>query len=307
MLDKSEVFDHCLERWGALDSRTEFFSEHFEEWFLQIPEDIQDVTLELLEMFEYYSQQKTNQYLSQLHPKLEKIETFDESQAIYTPLASQKGIANSSDDYLYTYKQIHSISKFKVVRDLRTFSNNSPEKLSVAKNVVIVDDYCGSGKSLRDFLTSNMEFLCDKHIFYLVTYLMEEALEEIKLIEEDLKLKIEVIFINKGRRAFDDERFSENAPGIRSAIKKNSKKLNINSKYRLGKYNSESLVAFYNDTPNNTIGLFWFDSDKYFSIFPREFENTEGLKHPTPHSLKSQKDARTAQNYCAAARRTKHE
>ena len=61
------------------------------------------------------------------------------------------------------------------------------------------------------------------------------------------------------------------------------------------------------DTPNNTIGLFWYDSDKYFSIFPREFENTEGLKRPTPRSLKQQKAARTAQNYLSATRRAQNE
>ena len=304
MLDKSAVFSRCLERWDASDHRTEYFIEHFDEWLSQLPEDIQYVTLELLERFQYYSQAKTNEYLFQLRPKLEQTDSFDESQTIYTPLASTRGIPNSSDDYLYTYKQIHKISKFRIARDLKTYS---PEKLASAINVVIVDDYCGSGKSLREFLENNIEFLQNKKIYYLVTYIMEDALKELKLTASDLNLAIEVVYINIGCKAFENELFSENAEKFRSEIKKYSKKLNIHSNYALGKYGSEALVAFHNDTPNNTIGLFWFDSNKYFSIFPREFENTEGLKRPTPSSMKSHKATRTIQNYRSATRRAKYE
>ena len=114
-------------------------------------------------------------------------------------------------------------------------------------------------------------------------------------------------YINSGKRAFEYNAFSERKDELRPLIKRRSKKLNIPGVYCLGKYKSESLVSFYNDTPNNTIGLFWYDSDKYFSIFPREFENTEGLKRPTPRSLKQQKAARTAQNYLSATRRAQNE
>ena len=121
------------------------------------------------------------------------------------------------------------------------------------------------------------------------------------------EVTIEVIYINSGKRAFEYNAFSERKDELRPLIKRRSKKLNIPKKYCLGKYESESLVSFYNDTPNNTFGLFWYDSDKYFSIFPREFENTEGLKRPTPRSLKQQKAARTAQNYLSATRRAQNE
>lgn len=307
MLNRAEVYDRCLERWDSSDKRTEYFSDHFEEWFSQIPEEIQDVVLELLELFEYYSQSKTNQCLMELHPKLQELESFDDDQAIYTPLVSQKGIANSSDDYLYTYKQIHGISKYKVVRDLNVFSKRTPEKLSAIKNIVIVDDFCGSGSSLREFLEGNIELLRGKHIYYLVTYIMEASLPEITKIANDFELEIDVLYINMGKKALDNEKFSDNADALRLDIKKKSKKLNIHRYYRLGKYDSESLVAFHNDTPNNTIGLFWYDSVKYFSIFPREFEDTNGLKRPTPKSLKEQKEAREVQNYCSAARRAQYE
>ena len=136
---------------------------------------------------------------------------------------------------------------------------------------------------------------------------MQEAMPLIDETSRQHEVTIEVIYINSGKRAFEYNAFSERKDELRPLIKRRSKKLNIPGVYCLGKYKSESLVSFYNDTPNNTIGLFWYDSDKYFSIFPREFENTEGLKRPTPRSLKQQKAARTAQNYLSATRRAQNE
>lgn len=307
MLNKKEVFEHCLNRWGDSDKRTRYFCENYDEWFSQIPEDTQETVLELLELFEYYSQKKANQCLYELQPKLEAIKTFDADRALYTPLVSTKGIVNSSDEYLLTYRQLHDISKFKIVRDIKKYFKSSPEKFNETKSIVIVDDYCGSGESLKTFLANYQELLQNKHIFYLVTYIMEEALTQVQAIAHELHFEIEVVYINKGIRAFDHSVFATEADELRLRIKKESKKLNISKRYLLGKYHTEALVAFYNDTPNNTIGIFWFDSDKYFSIFPREFENTDGLRRPTPKNLKAKKAVRDAQNYLTSIRRAQYE
>ncbi len=307
MLDKDDVFSHCLKRWNADDKKTSYFKQNCDEWFSQLPGEIQDVSLQLLEMFTYYSQKCVNQYLLDLGAKLEDVGNPDPEVTLYAPLLSNKGIVNSSVDYLCTYRQLHEISKFKTTWNLDAYIAASPGKYSQIKNIVIVDDYCGSGKSLESFVELHSDHLKGKHIYYVVTYFMVEARPLINKISETHEVEIDVIYVNIGHRVFDSSRFSGKEDELRKAIKKASKKLNIDKRYSLGKYNSESLVSFYNDTPNNTIGLFWYDSDKFFSIFPREFENTDGLKRPTPQSLKQQKDARIVQNYTAATRRAKNE
>lgn len=303
MLEKEEVYFRCLERWNANDEKTAYFEQHYDEWFSQLPEEIHEVVLQLLEMFMYYSQERVNQYLFELHPKLEgKIEP---ETTLYTPLLSGKGIVNSSVDYLCTYRQMHRISKYQVALDIDTYIANSSEKFENVQNIVIVDDYCGSGKSLKTFIEGHNDSLKGKRIYYLVTYFMIEAQQLIDEISEQYEISIEVIYINSGKRAFDDERFSEHGSEVRKAIKRCSKKLKIPTP--LGLYKTESLVSFYNDTPNNTIGIFWCDTNIYFSIFPREFENTEGLKRPTLQSLKRQKEERVAQNYTSAMRKAQNE
>lgn len=304
-MKKEDVYFRCLERWNANDEKTAYFKQHYDEWFSQLPEEIHEVVLQLLEMFMYYSQECINQYLRELHPKLEgKIES---EATLYTPLLSEKGIVNSSVDYLCTYRQMHGISKYRVTLDIDTYIANSPEKFENVQNIVIVDDYCGSGKSLKAFIEGHSSQLKGKCIYYLVTYFMLESQQLIDEISKQYEISIEVIYINSGKRAFDDERFSEHGSELRRALKGCSKRLNIARQYPLGKYNTESLVSFYNDTPNNTIGIFWYDSNIYFSIFPREFEDTDGHKRPTLQSLKRQKEERVAQNYTSAMRKSQNE
>lgn len=108
MLKKEDVYFRCLERWNANDEKTAYFKQHYDEWFSQLPEEIHEVVLQLLEMFMYYSQERVNQYLFELHPKLER--KIEPENTLYTPLLSEKGIVNSSVDYLCTYRQMHGIS-----------------------------------------------------------------------------------------------------------------------------------------------------------------------------------------------------
>ena len=58
MLKKENVYFRCLERWNADDEKTVYFKQHYDEWFSQLPEEIHEVVLQLLEMFMYYSQER---------------------------------------------------------------------------------------------------------------------------------------------------------------------------------------------------------------------------------------------------------
>jgi len=305
--NKEEILIGCLERWNAADSRIQYFEKNFDEWFSQLPEDIQPIALQLLEMFEYYSQVKTNQYLKELWLRLGNADGYQHNSSLFTLLPSTYGIANSSFDYLYSFRQLNNISKYNVIVDLKTFISTKRKKFDSINNIVIVDDCCGSGNSLDTFIRNNIDNFRGKHIYYLITYYMKESKEIIDRIAEEQNIEIDVIFINSGSRAFDDDRFSDDRDNLRNVFERSSEELGIVKQYCLGKYKSEALISFYNNTPNNTIGLFWFDSDKYFSLFPREFENAEGLKRPTPQSMRQDKKKRNIQNYVSAARSTKYE
>ena len=55
---------------------------------------------------------------------------------------------------------------------------------------------------------------------------------------------------------------------------------------------TESLVAFFNDTPNNTLGIFWKNTDKNDALFPRNQE-----EKPAWMKFREDKKDRMKSNY----------
>ena len=79
------------------------------------------------------------------------------------------------------------------------------------------------------------------------------------------------------------------------------KNIGVNPQYSLGKDESEGLVAFYNNTPNNTIGVFWQDTGNNKAIFPRDY-GALPVWEMTPKEMKKRKKERKINNYMAAKR-----
>lgn len=295
----------CAQRWGNYDEqdeRIDYFLTYFEEWVNQIPEDIQPMVADLLSLFEYYSEGRIQQILYALKSRLDADEHFDSSTTIYAVIPSGKGIWNSNLDYLYSYARMHKINKYYRVTNLKEFAKKCTNYNQI-KNVVVVDDCCCSGGTMKKFLKQYTNQLQGKKIFYLVAYAMDGVQEVIDKIAEDYNIEVFLIPIRQEKKAFDHEIFAGHGDACRSALIQASEKLHIEERWALGFLNSEAAVAFYNDTPNNTLGFFWRDTDSYFSIFPREVKDHTNLKSPTPKTMRAEKRSRAIQNYNTVKRR----
>jgi len=298
--EKYSIVSQCLNKWNTEDKKTIYFAENFDEWIEQIPQEILDTVLILLESFEYYSQEKVNVFLWELHQKLKALPDFSEDSAVYTHIPSRNGIENSSIDYLYSYKGLNGLEKYHLVIDLSTYVKKSAEEYEKINHVVVIDDFCGSGKTFITFLTNNSAIFNGKTIDYVITYMMNEARLNITKAASELNLCINIICINEGNKAFE---LLENTDEKRMEFVEFSRKIGICKNYHLGYTGSEALVSFYNDTPNNTIGIFWCDTPLYFSIFPRDTAHPSSEnKRPTPKDMKQQKKERNKQNYYIAKR-----
>ncbi len=292
------IVSACMDRWDANDSRTDYFMEHFDEWISQIPDDIYEIVLHLLDRFEYYSQKSLNSSLYELGQMLDSQEAFDDEAAVYTHIPSKKGIENSSIDCLYSYKGLHSIEKYKMAIDFETYMEKYGKSID---NIVIVDDFCGSGSSLETFIKNYGEQLRGKMIYYLVTYAMDEAIQRLHDIVAEYSVTLHILYIHHGTRALDDMGISDNPEEARRLISAFSRSVGIPKSRCLGTYKTEALVAFCDNTPNNTIGIFHYNTEKYFSLFPRRKEGHRKTKRPVPSAMKEEKKKRNIQNYNAAA------
>lgn len=259
MLKIEEEIASCIERWTGIEDG---FKIKFENWLKNIPEEYLDIILNLLRNFDYYSQEKIIGYFEELHETLLSFDDFNLENTMFTFIHNTKKMSNSSNEYWSHYILKNNLIQFAYVDLIHP-------TLSTMENIVVIDDFSGTAKTFIDWLTPNIEKIADKKIFFLTIHLMEEAKNAIEIFSKDNNIVIYPLYIRLKKHAFIS------APqDIKSSFLELSSQLDI--KIKLGFGNSESLVSFYKNTPNNTLGIFWEENAKNSAIFPRK--NTTKLR-----------------------------
>lgn len=292
-LNRQQTIASCLSRWQHEDDRTKYFSTTFDTWVDSIPSDAIDMIFYLLSIFCYYPHEIVNRYLVELHKELIAKGTITDENTIFISIKTTSGIGNSSNDYWVEYKFLNKLNKFTCIDDIRKLAR---EQVALISNVVIIDDCSGSGSTLTEYLGRNLDFFSEKNIYFITIHLMKAALDYINQYADERKLKVKVLFAIDQDKAFNDKYF-EGDQSLKEKFIAVSHGLNIHKDHILGFEESEGLFAFYNNTPNNTLGLFWHDTEKYRSIFPRKND-----KKPAWMLLKTQRQDRKSQNYYSATR-----
>ena len=266
----SDIKTSCLEKWRngepTLDERLQFFDEKFESWLQQIPEANQATVITLIKHLEYYSHQATNTWLKTLHGKLIESSTITDDNTIYAFIKSKDGITNSSNDYWTEYKFINNLNKNICIENM---DSHSPEVWPYIQNIVFIDDFSGSGQSFIDELKKNPDRYRDKNVFFITINAMIQAIDAINAYCAEAKINIVLLSAFTQNKAFEQNFFEDNTTAMHE-IADMSKDFKIPECARMGYKDSQSLVAFYNNTPNNTLGFIRYDTKKYQSIFPRK-------------------------------------
>lgn len=155
------------------------------------------------------------------------------------------------------------------------------------KYIIFIDDFSGTGDSFIKYLEKDIDIYKNKHLILIVVAIMKKAVTNINEFAKRHSFKID--FLKKDEM---DKIFTEDTINEKENLIKKSKKLEINDNYILGYEESESLLAFYNNTPNNTFGIFWFKTDHNKVIFPRIND-----KRPSWQKMKEDKQSRKRKNY----------
>ena len=293
MQDAKQLF---LDKHPHMDGRLVYFSEHYDKWISSLPSGLVPIVLNMIEHFDYYSQQQVNILLKQLYTTFKANYQLNNEDVLLTYLTNFKGRINSSIDYFTEYRRINEIDKGFSTDNIKNISDKDWSRI---EHIVIVDDCCGTGGSLETYIKhSERDFSC-KCLYYLVVHSLEQSKAKIESIQEKYHVKVYLISINNRIKAFSliD---SDDPIKDKDALCKASKTMKISEDYCLGKEESQALVAFHNNTPNNTIGLFWYDTDLNTSVFPRKpAKEPSWRKRPTPNQMHFEREERKRQNYQA--------
>lgn len=276
-MNKAEEY---LKLWNVeetRDERIEKFVNTYDSWFKQFEENEQILISELLNNFKYYTRSYVNGQLKKLNQDLNKMNTnINIDNTVYTHLNKDNGLHNSSNEYLLEFKTINNINKYTIQQNFSEIQG-----LEEIENIVIIDDFTGSGDSLEKFINKYAEELNDKNIYFITIHSVQKALTKLA----DMEYRIECLSGNSNDQYFTNE-------DKKNEFRELSKKKGINKKYIFGYKESQSLVAFYNNTPNNTMGVFWMKKNNYDPIFEREKD-----EKPSRLQMKNDKCQRNNDNY----------
>lgn len=196
-----DTFDACKKRWGIEQDQDVNF-QRYPEWLKAMPEELAVMVNSLMEGFDYYSHMTINKKLKALHEELQKLHSIEFDNTIYCMLPNQEGRINSGYEYLIEYKLINQISKHVVIPNLKEISE---QDLSNIKNIVFIDDFCGTGKTFKDYIESVGKIVQGKHIYYLVIHIMDKAISCIEKYGLDRNLDIHVLYQMRTPKAFERE------------------------------------------------------------------------------------------------------
>ena len=281
----------CLKRWTQstkLDKRLNAFNDNFIQWFGQIPEKYKEIVLVLLRHLEYFPRKKVNEYLEELHTRLLDNKNVTDENTVYAFIKSEDGKTNSSNDYWTEYKRINELNKNICFENLDAITC---EQWPYIDNIVFIDDFSGSGGSLIKELKKKIDIYKGKNIYLITIGMMKQGKAELERFAEEKDINIFFLTICSYRKAFESHFFDKD-DDARSKIYAMSKSFIIPSNNILGFKDSQSLIAFHNNTPNNTLGFIWNDTDQYNSLFPRRND-----PKPNWQNMKKDKRNRKATNY----------
>ena len=277
-----DVKSACLQKWSEgqeLDERLTKFNSDFDSWIEQIPEKNRKTVITLIQNLEYYSHRNVNKWLKELHEKLLKVSSINDENTIYVFIKSKWGQSNSSNDYWTEYKAINQLNKNICIENINALDDNDFEYI---ENIIYIDDFCGSGGSFLTEIKKYPNRLKGKNVYYITINIMISAIKEIEQYCAANDIGIVLLSTYKQEKAFDRHLFADEE-SAKDEIVEMSNRLLIRRDI-LGYGESQSLVAFYNNTPNNSLGFIHVDTPNYKSIFPRTMDTI-----PTWMKLKKQR------------------
>lgn len=244
--------------------RIKFFISQFDYEHL-------DIVLKLLENVDYYAGDRRLALLHQLGGMILELTNKDLNNVLFCPMQRYPG--DSSDQY---YRMLYRHLKGRVTNcpkyndkfiHLSDLSRYEDKKMTI----FFIDDFIGSGQSVIEQWGTLQTYENDNHeYFYAVLVAYDQAVAEIR------KETFEHFEIISARNLADREKIfhEENSTFTKdekSILKAYCEKISHNPKHAYGHLNTQSLVVFQDNIPNNTIPILHKDHNNWVPLFQRYF------------------------------------
>lgn len=254
------------------------------DWIKNVDDKIAVNTLnKLFYNIKFYSKIELKKVLK------EKIEIIGEengglNNVAIIPLAPKEGRFSGANELISLIKEIDREeqyndkeflpSKNTILNDLKYIRSN--------QIVVIVDDISGSGGTLSKYIKNNIEVLVNNKIIFLFIGVTKQAKESFREIQNEystlnLNLTYEEEFEKVSSIGFLTEDEYSQLKNIEESLWKTK-----NNRFVLGYNQSELLIVFSHNIPNNTVSNLWHKSEEnppWNNLFKRFSISRKDRKH----------------------------
>lgn len=284
-MELEELFLLRIEEWASeeYDDRIENAINVYDEWKVDMSESQMIQIGKLVKEFHYYTSKRIDNILKVLHN--EAVERFGISiqDTVVSVIRKKDGKLGSSSEYWMKYKYASGMNSI-FYDSLDEIKDSDWKNIS---KVVFVDDCSGTGETFIKFLKRQKKDLNGKLILLITIEMMKTAQMAIEDYAKENMLNIQMINYSQQDKALDTFPKLE----IDSFVELSELK-DIPGDYIKGFNETEALMAFYNNTPNNTLGIFWYPTKVNNPLFPRQFSEKAGWKF-----CKTEKHTRSKQQY----------
>mgnify|MGYP001863913647 FL=1 len=272
IMDIIGIFLECVNRWadGEIDDRIEDAMDKFENWIDDLDQKELYILSKLLKNYNYHSRKDSFEIVTNLAEKTMEEFNINNDNTIISPVRKSDGKINSSYEYWLIHRNVSGLSK-NIYYD--SLDGILDEEWDNIENVVYIDDCSGTGHQFVKFLERQNKSFQGKRIIFIVIEIMEDAIQFIKNYSHKTGIQIQIRSKVVAGKAFKNS--SDEEKNIFTAM---SRKRKIRDNYIMGYKDAEALMTFYNNTPNDTLGIFWFPIDDKKPIFSREMDIQPGWK-----------------------------
>lgn len=269
--------EEALKNWAFVPNSEEWNSKFSEiiAWLKSFEPSEIESAIKILENIQYYDDNRIRTIVSKLARKISVALGDAITNTLFFPLGTSS--ASSGSMYIYQYwKELNlSESNFKL-ENFRTYINDSI-------NIVFFDDIIGSGNQATKFFKNHLKNASANCYYFSllglkrgITYIQENA--GFKLVAAGTELSDEEMSFTPNSQVFTKEE-----QDILKPICQKYGKI-LYEKYPLGYDNTQALIVFPHNTPNNTLPIIWAseknearDSKKIWSPL---FERRKIIKSP---------------------------
>lgn len=263
-----------IKKWFDDREGTEF--EHkIDDWLSQFDTEEQKFLLECLRRYSFFRAAEYRYGQKMLYSNfLEKYPLWKEKSFMFKIYKEE---ASYSDNFFNDFWLTNKL-KNECKQNIEDFQ----KVFDYIDKLIFIDDYIGSGNTITKYwryLLKKYPKLRNKKFILLSLYLTKSGKLALENFAMDNKIELDTIYFKLGDKFFKEGKYFSG--------KKLQDKLQIYNKIcdnigitlydRFGYENIQSLFTIQDNTPNNTLGVFWKSNQNYNSLMKRYKEDESPL------------------------------